>query len=149
MTYEIDEKLFAHIFNDAFLIGSYKLQGNKSSTTINYLNNFIQNEYNTVPDNINKTTQQFKKLVAYEDLVCNCKLDEVSTTITNDIKNLKPNDMLFIPGGWASHDGGHSMIYQASLDENGDLIFSIHNSGSGLRFHEKRLLKAKELYNPV
>ena len=38
----IDAALFAHINNDAFLAGTYKLQGNLFSNTIDYLNGYFK-----------------------------------------------------------------------------------------------------------
>jgi len=76
-------------------------------------------------------------------------LPELAEKIHSDIQNLKDDDYLLVPGGWAAPKGGHAIIYQYSLDKAGNLLFSINNSGSGLQFHEKKSVQEKELYNPV
>lgn len=157
---QIDERLFAQINNDPFLVGSYKLEGNTFGCTIGYLNQYVnQLPQDNISDNVKILLQTSNQLVKYEDSIdeithstpdiASDLLTKLAEKIHNDIKNLKGDEYLLVPGGWTDATGGHAMIYQYSLDKEGNLLFSINNSGAGLSFHEKKSDKEKALYNPV
>jgi len=62
---------------------------------------------------------------------------------------LTRGDSILVPGGWNDSHGGHAIIYSFCKDENGNIRFSINNSGAGLQYHPKRSESDKELYCPI
>jgi hypothetical protein len=154
----IDAILFAHIFNDPFLAGSYELQGIQFSKTCLFLNQFILTEKNT-PEAVKILLHNAcSQLVHYENeiqalrrqRVCSITdADALATRMHTAIKELNPREYLLLPGGWLGPNEGHAIIYQCSLTPERDLLFSIYNSGSGLEFHEKKFNPEKDLFNPV
>ncbi len=73
-------------------------------------------------------------------------LQEIALQIDQELKEQKD---ILIPGGWYARDQGHAMVYGLKLDPDGNIIFSIYNSGDGLQFHEKREGLKKEKFSPV
>lgn len=153
----IDEPLFAHINNDAFLEGSYGLQGRAFQQTIGYLNQYLEGQpTDSIPEDVRTMQRACNRLVSYQDEINTLRrnpsqaaLSRLAQTVHQDIIGLQTGEYLLMPGGWSSITGGHAIIYQFSLNEQGDLLFSINNSGSGLQFHGKKSDQEKELYNPV
>ena len=156
----MDERLFAHINNDPFLSGSCNLEGQPFQRTIGYLNQYLDQLPQTdIPEDVKLLSNASNGLVKYQTDIDSIRasgpdkslglLTELAKKIHDDIKHLKGEEYLLVPGGWAAPDGGHAIIYQYSLDKEGNLLFSINNSGSGLLFHEKKSDKEKDLYNPV
>jgi len=145
--------LNAHINADPFLFGS-TLQGDNFGRTIAWLNQYVnQLPIDSIPDNVKTLVESCNKLVEYhtriKTLNADSELTLLALDIHQDIKNLKKGEYLLMPGGWTNDKGGHAIIYQYSIDDNGDLLFTIDNSGSGLNFHEKKSDPEKELYNPM
>ncbi|MDP3560296.1 MAG: DUF3638 domain-containing protein, partial [Legionellaceae bacterium] len=159
----MNEKLFAHINNDAFLSGSVDLQGNQFMTTIGYLDQYMQQYPKEVSAENSEDVAQLmtacKNLVEVEQALMEAlhnpelALSIIQKTVANiheKIKTLKnEEDYLLLPGGWLAANGGHAMIYRLSKDKEGNLLFSIHNTGAGLQYHEKKSETEKALYNPV
>lgn len=148
----IDERLFAHINNDAFLIGS-SLQGDRFARTIGFLNQYMTELSQAhIPDSVKQLCLASEKLVGYENDIQNIQdianLRVLACKIHTDIQDLKSGEYLLVPGGWSSLSGGHAMIYRYSLDEEGNLLFSVNNSGSGLLFHEKNPIRKKSFIIP-
>lgn len=59
-------------------------------------------------------------------------------TINSKIKNLKPEESLWMPGGWSgtsSDNGGHAMLYQVTCQTNGHYSFTVFNTGAGIHYH--------------
>ncbi|OGV25904.1 MAG: hypothetical protein A3F18_03030 [Legionellales bacterium RIFCSPHIGHO2_12_FULL_37_14] len=148
----IDERLFAHINNDAHLKGSVELEGNAFNVTIAYLCEYL-NEIQGLSPEITQLQQDFKNIAKVEqELAEITKKDQLQAKtgeIVAKILNLAPNQFLLLPGGWQSKTNGHAMVYQISKDASGDILFQIINTGGGLEHHGKTSTTDKELYNPV
>ncbi len=121
-----------------------------------YLHQFIQIRNGPVSKSIVHLMNACSQLVLIEkdirqiDSTKNfSQVTKIAETIQTNALALKGEEYLLLPGGWLDPSDGHFMIYQLSKDSNGDLLFSIHNSGSGLKFHAKHSDKEKELYNPI
>ena len=149
----IDSKLFAHIFNDPFLLGTARLQGHTFATTIGYLDSYLsQLPSHELPKEVSCLNDACRQLVAYEKMlgliVSEFHLNTLADKLASDIRSLKDEEYLLFPGGW---DGtpGHAMIYQFHKDKEGNLHFSVNNSGAGLKYHEKKSHQDREKYNPV
>ena len=154
----IDAKLFAHINNDAFLSGSVALEGNQFSNTIGYLNQYLAcQKAGAVSNDVLQLMKSCEDLTQIADTMSHLQQDpnqeelkRLTQNILDKIEALEGSQYLLIPGGWSNSDKpGHAMIYQFTKDKEGNLLFHIHNSGSGLEFHEKKSVGNKELYNPV
>lgn len=77
-------------------------------------------------------------------------LDAFTLKTATEIDALQPNQNLLLPGGWLGTDRpGHAMIYQFEKKPNGDLFFSIYNSGAGIQQHDQTSSTEKALYSPV
>ncbi len=152
---EITESLFAHINTDAFLVGSVGLEGQVFENTINYLKQYIRQleQQGALTPDVEHLLTACEGLVERESQLGQCAsaedLSRLAHKIYADISKLSGEQYLLMPGGWESSTGGHAMIYQFRLGDNGDLLFCINNSGDGLQYHEKYSTKDKELYNPV
>jgi hypothetical protein len=159
MPITIDEKLFAHINTDPFLRGSVDLEGNQFAVTIGYLQQFLKHYKSTggmVSPEVEQLLSSCTGLVHIESSVGIARMTRAAQAITTaaekaatDVLALQGDEYVLLPGGWLASNGGHAIIYQIRVDENGDYLFCIHNSGSGLSFHAKKSDKEKELYNPV
>ena len=154
----IDERLFAHINTDPFLAGSFDLQGNRFANTIGYLNQYMQiYEQNggEITDDTRQLLSASSQLTDYENRISEVRSDGRHTleSTLDDIKEkvlvLRAGEYLLLPGGWLAPDGGHAIIYELKKDSDGSILFTIHNSGSGLQYHAKRSDKEKELFSPT
>lgn len=150
----IDEKLLSQIHNDAFLRGSVGLEGNYFKVTVDYLNQYIATlKEGIVSDSIKNLQFACDKMVEYDISISLPNSDNVASRIIKDLEKVKSNSerpYLLLPGGFSSSVvPGHAMVYEFKYAPSGDLLFCIHNSGSGLRYHKKTSSKEKELYNPV
>lgn len=150
----IDASLFAHIHNDAFLAGTYKLQGNAFKNTIAYLNQYcthLRNNGAEIPPAYRKLMHSLDYLQQVEKSMERISLDvetkPLAAKICTTLRQMKPQDTILIPGGWRNHNGGHAMIYQFSQAKEG-YRFTVFNAGAGLDYHAKRSIQDKELYNP-
>ncbi len=151
----IDATLFAHIHNDAFLSGTYKLQGNSFINAISYLNEY----FDLLDKNGEIITPSYRELLknlAYlnqiEKDMQNIYLDvgtkPVAQRVARDLSHLPQQESLLIPGGWQNSEGGHAMVYQFTKGADG-YFFTVFNAGSGLEYHSKKSIRDKELYNPI
>jgi len=64
----IDLSLLSHILNDAFLQGTYQLQGNAHARTIGYLNgycHFLKTSGSDIPPELNIFLDEIKDLADY------------------------------------------------------------------------------------
>ena len=147
----IDASLFAHIENDSFLNGIYKLQGNRFSRTVEYLSKYIEglsSANKPFPTEYADLLAQMKYLVTIEHkLKCNGDVEPLAQSIAKSIMDLPPDGKLFIPGGWQNNDGGHAMVYEF-VRQDKDFNFSAINAGEGLNYHAKKSRQDKEVYNP-
>ncbi|WP_040534262.1 DUF3638 domain-containing protein, partial [Legionella drancourtii] len=150
----MDASLFAHIHNDAFLSGTYKLQGNLFKNTIAYLNqycNYLSNNGTSIPAAYRKLMHNLLYLQQVEEgmegVVVDAETKPLAAKICDDLRQMKSPDNILIPGGWHNRNGGHAMVYQFSLDTDG-YLFTVFNAGAGLDYHAKRSIQDKELYNP-
>lgn len=157
----IDQSLFAHILLDAELQGLQGLQGNQFVNTIGYLDKFITTYFNNqnvaLTDQLSYLIKAFNQLVLREKLIQTFNNDQapfenltaLHQEMEDAINDLSLDDYLLLPGGWSNEGkGGHAMVYQFTKTKEG-LLFSIHNSGDGIQFHEKVSFKSTERYYPV
>lgn len=153
---QCDEKLLAHIFNHAYLQGSVRLEGNLFINTIGYLSQYIQrlrDEGELISPQMERIINAWSSLVHYERIisrpgVSKASLNETATSIVQAVKALRHNDFLLIPGGWRGIPSGHALVY-AYHNRNGEIYFSVHNSGYGSDNHAKQSSYNKELYWPT
>lgn len=173
----ITDKLFAHIQNDAYLVGSRTLEGDDFRNTISYLlkyinhlkveKNDIQNQplLNRIEPLISKIKYLKENTIKQRELGLlvksltdvevnqNPSFIEYTKKIVADINDLSNNPIeknsLMLAGGWSNSDGGHAMVYEFKWDEDGNLLFIIHNSGAGLSFHNSISQEDKVRYCPI
>lgn len=149
----INTSIFAHILLDSELSGRFGVQGNTFKNTFGYLNQYFKKLPN-IPLSVQKIAAAMNALVIRENdidaLYDIKKLDAFTLKTQQEIELLQPDQNILVPGGWQGIDSpGHAMIYQFEKDKNGDLLFSIYNSGGGIQYHEKTSSTKKELYSPV
>jgi hypothetical protein len=154
----INASLFALIQNDAFLSGTYGLEGHRFINTVQYLKEY----FDTLKIGSEPLSPEYLELIQdVEDLV---KVEhdledhflghksktsgQIAATIANDLKKLPFGAKKLIPGGWHDKDGGHAMAYQFIRERNG-FRFVVFNSGAGIKYHAKKSTNHKELYNPT
>ncbi|MFY7697633.1 MAG: DUF3638 domain-containing protein [Legionella sp.] len=150
----IDEKLFGHINGDAYLAGSYGLEGNTFKTTILYLTQFITGSTNLKlhSELIDGLQQMSKRLSHYESLISAIKTsDDVlkfAIEVLRDVQTTKPFIKIYMPGGWKNKSNGHALLYEFYQDNEGNLFFTVINSGAGLLHHRRQSSLTEELYDP-
>lgn len=170
-------KLFAHIQNDAHLIGTRVLEGSGFEMTIESLLTYVkackEGEATgctaTIEDHIAPLLQKLKLLkqnaIALKTLnVSECTAAQISMradyiectqSFCKQIDALASStpegpESVLIPGGWQDKEGkGHAVVYEFNQEENGDLIFIIHNSGAGLEYHQRIQDGSKERFCPI
>jgi hypothetical protein len=154
----IDAKLFAHIENDSSLKGTFKLEGNRFTHTVAYLNDYLQllsHNKQSFPPEYATLLQQLQYLVATEEKMESLlqavqpdqTVKQLAQTIAEDVIKMPPDSKLLIPGGWNNSDGGHAMVYEFTPQGDG-FTFSAINAGAGINYHAKKSRTDKELYNP-
>lgn len=153
-----DASLFAHIQNDAFLQGSYELQGNQFLTTASYLKKYLK-RLKSNGEGVDPVDLQFLKDTDYLVKIEQCikgssgkqsitSINKLAESIVQDLVSLPLGKKLLLPGGWLTKNGGHAMIYQWSRGADG-YLFTVINSGAGLQYHAKKSSEQKELRNPT
>ena len=154
----IDGSLFAQIENDAFLSGLFGLEGNRFSSTAQYLKQYLEHiktEGLDVPEGYEALVKNITSLVDIE-----AAMDQYSTDAPSDVDylaeqiadkviRLAAGESMLIPGGWYTMDDGHAMVYQFTHQIRGGYQFTVFNAGSGLKYHAKKSARHKELYNPT
>jgi hypothetical protein len=154
----LDLRLFAHILNDLDLNGSY-LQGSRISDTASYFQRFIsriankQLEFKEISKEkmasiANECKASKVLLDPFIELSSQCDqyiqppngkgrgdrddyFQDLSKTVIDQISQ---HQRAFIPGGWIGTPG-HAMLYEFKKQKNGELIFLVWNTGSGLNDH--------------
>ena len=148
----IDETLFAHITNDAFLTGSVSQSSASFQNTVGYLNQYLA-EQDQIPQEVRCLSQACTQLIVYEEKISNInsvtQAMTIAKSIQEDINALPPNQYLLLPGGWALNGEQHRMVYHVKKDADGNVLFSICNSGEGITHHARRVDQDKERYNPL
>ncbi|MCS5709091.1 DUF3638 domain-containing protein [Candidatus Berkiella cookevillensis] len=173
----ITDKLFAHIQNDAYLVGSRTLEGDDFRNTISYLLEYInqlkaeendmqyQQLLNRIEPFISKleylkeNTIKLRILSMFVKSLTDAEMNqdpffiEHTHKLVADINALvnesSEKNGLMIAGGWSNSDGGHAMVYEFKWDDDGNLLFIIHNSGAGLNFHNSISQEDKVRYCPI
>lgn len=89
----------------------------------------------------NKKNNQEKKAI----------IVELSNKIWNKFKTNESKGIseIAIPGGWRAFPHGHAMLYKIKRLSNGDIEFSIFNSGAGSQFHPPKNTKRKKRSSPT
>ena len=72
------------------------------------------------------------------------KIDELSAIIAENLQTIIPPiaatttaiEKVLLPGGWSATPSGHAMIYEFRRTVDGRILFIVHNSGDGLRYHK-------------
>ncbi len=165
---QISLSLFAHIHNDSSLVGTHELEGNSFTNTIDCLKaHVLRLKQETAPDappSLAKTLtetllfleEEQRKIEAISAAPLNRqveKMADLSQTIVKKIKSLSTEENLetgfFMPGGWSGKPIGHALLYEFRKDKDGSLIFIVHNTGTGLRYHDKSMLLDKERFCPI
>lgn len=156
MRISINASLFAHIELDSELSGRYGVQGNTFSNTFGYLNQYFKTLSN-VPPHVIRLAKAMDALVTRQSYInsisasfpFNTSLNQYTLKTSREIEALQVGETLLIPGGYQNDPVGHAMIYQFEKTPDGDLLFSIFNSGAGIDQHEKTTSTEKELFSPV
>ncbi len=171
---DLDLKLFAHINNDAQLVGTRELEGKEAKSTIKFLRSFIEATQKNqaflptslkVDDILNPLKRKLEKMEEVAEQIGKLGVDleslseserankyqAYSTNIAEMIIQSKQgeHESMLLPGGWAGIPHGHALVYEFRKDKAGNLIFLIYNSGSGLDYHQKIPSKDKKRYLPV
>jgi hypothetical protein len=173
----IDLKLFAHIENDAHLSGTFGLEGNSYRVTMAYFEHFLdlltkasQNQplegcsqeskaylvacKATSPKEYEQITADMQLAIEVEERLSQIKPSEhskqmeLAVELQKRILNLKVGERCTLPGGWTNQTGGHALLYQFQVKEEGKIRFVVINSGAGLNYHFLKS-KSKILYNPL
>jgi len=176
VTIPINISIFAHIELDSELSGRFGVQGNTFSNTFGYLNQYFKMlPESDIPPQVTKLAKAMDALVAREheikslriksgiahvsalmnmsslyDMIGGHSLDKFIVKTAAEITALQAGEDLLLPGGWVGMEGpGHAMIYQFEKSADGELLFSIYNSGAGIDRHEKTSSIEKGLFSPV
>ena len=80
--------------------------------------------------------------------------EKVINPIVQDIMRIPEGDKskgVLLEGGWAGASGahGHAMLYEFRKDNEGNIIFIVYNSGSGINYHVATDDLDKDKHNPV
>ena len=154
----IDDSLFAQIENDAFLSGTFGLEGNRFSRTAQYLKQYLEHlktDGLDVPEGYEALVNNIASLVDIESEMEKYStgkpsdVDSLAEQIANKASKLNEGESVLIPGGWQTMDDGHAMVYQFTRQSGDNYQFTVFNSGAGLEYHAKKSAPHQELYNPT
>ncbi len=172
VSYPIDNRLFAHIHQDAALKGTYELEGYTSLRSLAYLYHYLSSciEKTEVShalffdEDEKKTLSEIQKRMQTAMLfsqtfgaIANESKSSLENTghfrvyevVSLIIKKLLENHgALLIPGGWRGLPGfsGHAMLYDFKMMENGEWYFLIRNTGAGLELYHENIEKSNDVY---
>ncbi len=151
----IDIKLFAQIQNDAFLSGTYKLEGLTFGRTMNYL----ARPFPGLTEDLSSIFARTAELSSIEERIeeidksaSKQHLDQLCEEISDQVLALKEGEFISIPGGWGSSTDGHAMTYQFKhvvVDGKPGIELYVYNAGAGIQYHERLSRKDSEKYCPV
>lgn len=169
--------MFAHLQNDIRLSGSY-LQGNTFAKTTQFLEKMlsfiVEGKSGILPEKkaaIEGVLKKFKEevhgLTEHEEAVrkiideCNKdpyeieknikfaeqEIDKLSNSLT---KRIFSGEKVKFTGGWEGNEkrSGHAMAYEFFQKDDGNIVFLIYNTGSGIENHAREYGK-KHKYYPV
>lgn len=168
----LDDKLFAHIHNDARLKGTH-LEGNTFNNTVGYINEVLQyvirndcgipeKQKEKIAAALKKTEAAFQLLMKNERAVMGIiqqhnsdynpegaskSINQLAASI---VAQIIQNNMTMIPGGWSGLPGGsgHAMCYKFLKDNQGNLTFLVYNTGAGIENHLQQTT-SKDKYSPI
>lgn len=162
----ISDKLFAHIQNDAYLTGTRTLEGMALRDTVSYLESYVKGIQGTEAGHFGgllKSLESLKENIYTIDAHFE-KWDDIADSQINKDESFKAfakkisqnvqrvlsgeEDRCLLPGGWSSSPG-HAMVYEFRKDKDGNLLFIVHNSGSGIEYHACIEEADKKRYCPV
>ncbi len=106
-----------HINGGSYLTGAVGLEGHLFLRTIDYFNQYLKSREESVPRDVKKLQAASVSLLSYEEALQNLRhqltldaadsehhventLCALCSDIHEDIKNLKLDEYLLIPGGW-------------------------------------------------
>ena len=174
----ISLSLFAHINNDAELVGTRKLEGQRFANTVRFMRYFVSEikaNHTSFPKElldekaIDRLQDKLTHMSILEDgirdaawlidlrLLNNEERNERYLELTRNTAEklmeqltFENEEGVFMPGGWTSTIiPGHQMIYELKCDINGDLLCIMYNSGLGIHHHMKAASLDKDRYHPV
>ncbi|MFO1258960.1 MAG: DUF3638 domain-containing protein [Gammaproteobacteria bacterium] len=172
----ITDKLFAHIHNDPYLVGSRKLEGENFRHTTSYLQKYVQylqskrdeiqdrevldkiepliskieylNENSGSQSSLNSKIEGLTEAELLEDQYFKKYTAELAKDVIELSNEANHRNSLMIEGGWRNSDGGHAMVYEFRRNNAGELLFIIHNSGAGINYHHCVSTRDKERFCP-
>jgi len=134
-TSPLDPNLFAHVHGDSFIAGT-NLEGASFVDTITLMTRLVKTFKKSFP-------KRERILVELEDATNNLVTiqNQDYTTLRNNTLGKKYS---LIPFGWRdSMHMGHAMLCEITIDEVGNAIVSIFNTGAGLVYHDSTIMDHK------
>ena len=107
-----------------------------------------------VVTNLNLTTKYLIKGMTPDEAIEKTLEDTIKTGLKKlvaEVVNLNASESIMMPGGWNGKPSGHAIAYEFQKDAQGNLLFVLYNSGSGIEYHEKNISPKdnKERYKTV
>lgn len=106
-------------------------EGNSLGNGVSFYKHYFQQYCKEAPEDVTAATI-LKDLNSYFSPSLNTPLHEATNEL---IKELKEKGSIIVSGGYHQVGGGHAILYQFILEDNGTVTFKITNSGEGLQYH--------------
>lgn len=162
--HQLTERMFAHVVDEEGVIRGTSLECNVFSQSIAFCHGEIvqaaSGRYPVTDEQGKKKLSKMQEEVAsahnlqgkFEALMLlppreqkREHFQEIGQELATKVKGLEKGSRILIPGGWAGeptkggagHKAGHALLYEVSRSNDGDLSFTVINSGAGLEYHSK------------
>lgn len=127
-----------------------------------FINLLEKNNFLKKIDSLLESSQNLERLTFnHSDQTKQDRHNYLATALESTAKKImeltqNDNDSFIYEGGWLTRKntptdqgGGHAMMYEFKKDKNGDYLFIIHNTGSGLNYHPKPFTTDKDRFNTI
>lgn len=149
-THPITLNVLAHVHNEAYLSGTFQLEGLPFPVMIGLMHEYVQTlDIKTLPSTLMPLFTELGKLnskmIELLGLSNKAAIVEFSNGIAKEILALQPEQFLLLPSGWCNPTGGHSMICEFKRVHKGFLCI-FYNAGAGLGHHAIKASRETKLH---
>ncbi|MCH9608782.1 MAG: hypothetical protein S4CHLAM45_06940 [Chlamydiales bacterium] len=157
--FNVDRKLFAHLFLDGH-IGLTSFQGINRYSAAKDFHTLAQilsesvSEIDLSPtlhllETYKGVAKLFGERCKQTGMIKNrCSLEKIAKEVTRLVSSLQPGESIFLPGGFNADPVGHALGYLITRNIRGSFNFIVINTGDGTEFHSSRMENRKEKICP-
>lgn len=160
---KIDTTILTQVLGDIF-IGGTSFEGAPPTYGIWFVHRFLNRLNPEQASEIFGDKEQHVRITLIDNL--DFSLEPQSKLFTKDLSieglKAKTKDLIallrtrldsgkscFLAGGWIAPNGGHSINYEISKQENGKYTFKVFHRGAGIEYHDGPSMQDDQIYYPA